>query len=144
MDLSSLNSLNGYSGVTDSTSLAQTQFVDESAKLESFQDALLMAQDDEELKNACEQFEQYFINLMFKEMQKTVLKDNSENSMFKESQAEGIYKDFLYQEYAKGMTEAGGIGLAQQMYEQMQRQNQGKITAEELMSQSQNESQSIE
>ncbi len=138
MDLNSLGGLNSYSGVTDTAALAQSQFVEESAKLESFQDKLLMAQDDEELKNACEQFEQYFINLMFKEMQKTVLKDDSENSMFKESQAEGIYKDFLYQEYAKGMTEAGGIGLAKQMYEQMQRQNQGKVTAEELMSESQN------
>ncbi len=137
MDLSSLNSLNGLNGVTDSTSLAKTQFVDESAKLESFQDALLMAEDDEELKNACEQFEQYFINLMFKEMEKTVLKDKSENSMFKESQAEGIYKDFLYQEYAKNMTDAGGIGLANQMYEQMQRQNQGRVTAEQLLSESQ-------
>ncbi len=136
MDINSLN-LNSYSGVTDSASLAQTQFVDESAKLESFQDALLMAEDDEELKNACEQFEQYFINLMFKEMQKTVNKDDSENSMFKESQAEGIYKDFLYQEYSKGMTEAGGIGLAKQMYEQMQRQNQGRVTSEELIGKNQ-------
>ncbi len=137
MDINSLNNLNKYSGITDSTALAQSQFVDESAKLESFQDALLMAEDDEELKNACEQFEQYFINLMFKEMQKTVMKDNSENSMFKESQAEGIYKDFLYQEYAKNMTEAGGIGLAKQMYEQMQRQSEGVVSAEELLSQGQ-------
>ncbi len=137
MDINSVNGLNNYSGITDSTSLAQTQFIEDSAKLDSFQDALLMAEDDEELRNACEQFEEYFINLMFKEMQKTVMKDDSENSMFKESQAESIYKDFLYQEYAKNMTAAGGIGLADQMYEQMQKQNQGTVTAEELLSESQ-------
>ncbi len=134
MDINSLSGLNNYSGISGSSTLSQSQYVDDSAKLESFQDKLLMAEDDEELKEACEQFEQYFLNLMFKEMEKTVMKDDSENSMFKESQAEGIYKDFLYQEYAKTMTDAGGIGLAQQMYYQMQRQNQGKITAEQLMS----------
>ncbi len=134
MDISSLNSLGSNLSASDSTSaLAKMQTANETAKLESFQDQLLMAEDDEELKEACEQFEEYFINLMFKEMDKTIMKDDSEDSIFKESQAESYFKDFLYEEYSKSMTQAGGIGLAQQMYDQMQQQNQGVVSTQQLL-----------
>lgn len=134
MNINNLGNLNNVASMSNSSNVSQAQFTDESAKLESFQEKLLVAQDDAELKEACDQFEEYFLNLMFKSMQKTINKDDSENSMFKESQAEKITKDFLYQEYAKSMTDAGGIGLSTQMYEQMKRQNDAKEVTEAMLS----------
>ncbi len=133
LGLSGLNSVNNSSSTVNGLNNDAAKIAQEANKLESFQDKLLQANDDKELKEACDQFEEYFLNLMLKEMQKTVNKDKSENSMFKESQGESITRDFLYQEYAKNMTAAGGIGLSKQMYEQMQKQNAGKVTTEELL-----------
>ncbi len=135
LGLSGLNSVNNSSMTSNGLNNDAAKIAQEANKLESFQEKLLQANDDKELKEACDQFEEYFINLMLKEMQKTVNKDNSENSMFKESQAESITRDFLYQEYSKSMTKAGGIGLSKQMYEQMQKQNAAKVTTEELLAQ---------
>ncbi len=133
--LSGLNSVNSQSTTVNGLNNDAAKIAQEANKLESFQDKLLQANDDAELKEACDQFEEYFLNLMFKEMNKTINKDDSENSMFKESQAESITKDYLYQEYAKSMTAAGGIGLSNQMYTQMQKQNAAKVTTEELLAQ---------
>ncbi len=133
LGLSGLNSVSNSASTANGLNNDAAKIAQEANKLESFQEKLLQANDDKELKEACDQFEEYFINLMLKEMQKTVGKDNSENSMFKESQAESITRDFLFQEYAKSMTEAGGIGLSKQMYEQMQKQNSGKVTTEQLL-----------
>ncbi len=135
LGLSGLNSVNSSSSTVNGLNNDAAKIAQEANKLESFQEKLLQANDDAELKEACDQFEEYFLSLMFKEMEKTIPKDNSENSMFKESQAESITKDYLYQEYAKTMTEAGGIGLSNQMYEQMQKQNAAKITTEQLLAQ---------
>ncbi len=138
--------VNGFSNVnnvgTQSTTVNglnndAAKIAQEANELEAFQDKLLQANDDAELKEACDQFEEYFINLMFKSMEKTIPKDESENAMFKESQGESITKDYLYQEYAKMMTEAGGIGLSKQMYDQMQVQNAAKVTTEQLLAEDQ-------
>ncbi len=90
-------------------------------EINSFSDSLdtaMETKDDEKLMDACVQFESYFIGHMYKEMQKTV--DDS-NSMFK-SQANDTYKDFLIQETAKNVAEAGGIGLADSMFKSMKAQ----------------------
>lgn len=71
-----------------------------------------------ELMEACKEFEAYFIEQIYKGMEKTIMKAEDESS------AAGQYKDFFgdmqVQEYAKIATEQnGGIGLANQLYEQM-------------------------
>ncbi len=131
--MAGIDNIGNNPNITNVSNLSQAQIAKETNEIESFQEKLLMAEDDEKLKEACDQFEEYFINLMFKEMRKTVNEDKSENSMFKKSQAENIMQDFLYQEYSKNMTEAGGIGLSDAMYEQMQKQNAGKVTSEEVL-----------
>lgn len=74
-----------------------------------------------ELMEACKEFEAYFIEQIYKGMEKTIMKAEDE-----ESSTAGQYKDFFgdmqIQEYAKIATEQGdGIGLAKQLYEQMKR-----------------------
>ncbi len=74
---------------------------------------------DEELMNACKQFEAYFLEQVFKGMQKTV--PESQFSSSSTSSLVDYYKDNMIQELAKQSTETNSIGLAQTMYEQMKR-----------------------
>lgn len=76
---------------------------------------------EEELMNACKEFEAYFIEQMYKGMEKTIMKaEDDENSTA--NQYMNAFKDMQIEEYAKMTTEQnGGIGLAQQLYEQMKR-----------------------
>jgi len=83
---------------------------------------------DDELMDACKQFEAYFVEQMFKEMLKTIPSE-SENSGSMNSMMD-YYKD----EMVKGIAEEtanqnGGLGLAQMLYEQMRR-NYGLDAAE--------------
>jgi len=76
---------------------------------------------EEELMNACKEFEAYFIEQMYKGMEKTIMKaeeDESSNA----NQYLNFFKDMQTEAYAKATAEQGnGIGLAQQLYEQMKR-----------------------
>ena len=72
------------------------------------------------LKDACKGFESMFIQLMWKEMRKTV----PENSLFGESNGEKIFRDMLDTEMSDRMSEAGGLGLADVMYKQLTAQYQ--------------------
>lgn len=74
-----------------------------------------------ELMAACKEFEAYFIEQIFKGMEKTIIKANED-----EESTTAKYKDYFgdmqIQAYAKAATEQGdGIGLAKQLYEQMKR-----------------------
>lgn len=73
--------------------------------------------DDEQLMDACKQFESYFVEQMFKEMWKTV--PETEYSFQSTGTMVDLYKDNMIQEIASMSTEAGGLGLAQTLYEQM-------------------------
>ena len=70
----------------------------------------------EEIKMACEEFESYFLQMMFREMRKTSF---NEDGMFARSNAEKIFTDMMDEEVAKSAAKAGGIGLADMMYKQM-------------------------
>lgn len=74
---------------------------------------------DDELMSVCKQFESYFVEQLFKEMKKTVPKDEDEStggtSML------DCFEDTLTQEYASMTTERGDLGIAKTLYEQMKR-----------------------
>jgi flagellar protein FlgJ len=74
---------------------------------------------DEELMDACKQFESYFLEQMFKEMVKTIPSEE-ENSGSTSSMMD-YYKDQMIQTIATDSTEQNGLGLAQMLYEQMKR-----------------------
>lgn len=71
---------------------------------------------DSELMDVCKEFESYFVEQMFKAMQKMV--PESETSKSKEM---NMFGDKLTQEYAKSATQGEGLGLAQTLYKQMKR-----------------------
>ena len=76
---------------------------------------------DEELLEACKQFEAYFLEQIFKEMQKTVDCLKAEESSDPGNNLVDYFKDNAIQELAATSTETQGLGLAQMMYVQMKR-----------------------
>ena len=74
---------------------------------------------DEELMDACKQFEAYFLEQMFKEMMKTI--PESDETSSSNSQLMDYYKDEMVQQIASDSTEQNSLGLAQMLYEQMKR-----------------------
>lgn len=73
--------------------------------------------DLEGLKEASEQFEAYFINLLLKQMRRTSLGAD----LVPKSQARETFEGMLDQEYAKSMAKGEGIGLAKSLYESMKK-----------------------
>jgi len=61
---------------------------------------------------AAQDFEAMFLNTMFSQM---MTKTDGEGP-FGGSQATGVWRSFLTQEYAKSFAQAGGIGIAKDVY----------------------------
>lgn len=77
---------------------------------------------DDELLEACKEFESYFLEQVFKEMQKTVDCFKAEGSdSDSNSTLVDFFEDSAMQELAATSTETQGLGLAQTLYEQMKR-----------------------
>ena len=96
---------------------------------------------DDELMDACKQFESYFVEQMLKEMEKTVPTDELDEGS--NSQLIDYYKDSLTQQYSKDSTERGGLGIAQTLYQQMKR-NYAAVPDETGTSQSADTSNTIQ
>ncbi len=74
---------------------------------------------DDELLDACKQFEAYFIEQMYKGMLKTI--PQSEETSNYTSTIMDYYKDQMIQGIAEETSKQSGLGLAQMLYEQMKR-----------------------
>ena len=81
---------------------------------------------DEEMLAACKEFEAYLVEQVYKQVQSTIKSDSDEDDTY----------DLQAQQYAKLVSDQGKLGLAQQLYESMKKQN-AAITPEELHEQEQ-------
>lgn len=75
---------------------------------------------DEELLSACKEFEAYFLEQVFKEMQKTVDVFKDEETSPNKNLVDYFQGNAL-QDLAGISTETQGLGFAQMMFEQMKR-----------------------
>lgn len=75
--------------------------------------------DEEQLMNACKGFEAYFVQKIIEQTKKSILDDEEENGEYMK-----YFSDLMNEQYANLITESGGIGLAQQLYDSM-KQNYG-------------------
>ncbi|MBQ9867774.1 MAG: hypothetical protein IJM34_12220 [Lachnospiraceae bacterium] len=118
MDITNISAMNEYT-----RSLASAQNTD---KLRS--DAK-SAQTDEEMLNACKEFETYLWEQVIKSMKKSSEVFSGE----KQDQTVDYFMDSAITDTARKMTEQtmGSNSLAMQMYEQMKR-NAGGLTLEEI------------
>lgn len=90
---------------------------------------------EEELMDACKEFESYFMEQVFNSMIKTtkVFSDDDENGYA--SKMVDYFKDYAVQELCAQVTSGNGLGLANTLYEQMKRNygiGAGIISAEDV------------
>jgi len=114
-----MSSINSYSSDIITSAMKQKQ---EQQKVNSFEEELNKAaesNDETKLKEACQEFESYFINYIFKQMQNSVYSINNGEGLIRRSQGEEIFTEMLNEEYSKRATKQGGIGLADMMYKQL-------------------------
>lgn len=100
---------------TDSASDARQK-----TQISGFEAALKKAAesgDKTALKKACQDFESIFVQMVFKNMRSTV----PEDGLFEKSQAQSIFEGMLDEELSKKVSSAGGMGLADILYEQLQK-----------------------
>lgn len=110
MDLSGLTS--AYSQYTDALGVKGSA---SSEKISSLQQKNLKGASDEELLEVCKEFEAYFMEMMMKEMVKTVGSDEESSALV------DYFKDSAITDLAKQASDQNQLGLAQQLYEQMKR-----------------------
>lgn len=108
MDIGSLNMYTSY--ISDEAAANKTQ---NSLNL----NADYTQTSEEELMDACKQFEAYFLEQVMKEMVKTI--PESEESSGANGTLVDYFKDNMIQELATQSTETNSLGLAQMLYEQM-------------------------
>jgi len=82
-------------------------------------DSAMESKDKTKLRQACVDFEGYFIQMMFKEMRKTV---NTSDGLFPKGQAEKLFQEMLDEETAKAIAGGRGLGLADMMFKQLSQQ----------------------
>lgn len=108
----------GLSGYDMTNKLGQ---LDNENKAESFSNALesaVKSKDDTALMDACKEVETYMISSIFKQMKQPT---ESDESLIPKGDYEKMFESDMIDDMAKNMTNAGGIGLAKMMYEQMSR-----------------------
>ncbi len=75
--------------------------------------------EDEKLMDVCKQFESYLLEQVFKNMDKTVMRANEDDSP--NGNLVNFFKEQTIQTLATQSTEQSPLGLAQMLYEQLKR-----------------------
>lgn len=86
-------------------------------------------EDPEKLMEVCKQFESVFLNMMLKQMRATVV----EGGLTEKSHGRDIFESMQDEGLAQEMAKGNGVGLAQFLYKQMQRQIVIKDSEEVIM-----------
>ena len=111
-----------FGGISSAyTDYVQSQNTAESKLRQEITDKDYSKATDDELLSACKQFEAYFLEQVFKGMQKTVDCIKTEESSGSGNSLVDYFKYSAMQELASTSTETQGLGLAQMLYEQMKR-----------------------
>ncbi|MCD7725468.1 MAG: rod-binding protein [Clostridiales bacterium] len=114
MDLTGLSSYTDY--MTDADRLAA-----ESLQSQLEKTAQTQGTDDDELLDACKQFEAYLWEQVYKEMTKSVDFFGSDEEDGYASNMVDYFKDSVIQEVAEQTASQGSNSLAQMLYEQAKR-----------------------
>ena len=117
MDIGSIN--NGFVNTVNDNAKAASNDLSKKLKTD------MSGATDEELMEACQQFEAYFIEQVFKNM-KTSMVPQSEELSRANATLKDFYEDKLWSEYSAQAAKQSSNGLAQMLYEQMKR-NYGTV-----------------
>lgn len=110
--------ISGISNILDLQKQVATQAVDpsETKDFEAILTEAMEKQDNEELKEACDELEGYMLSMMFKQMKSSML---SGDSLIAKGDYESMFEDTYINNLCDEMVKAGGIGLSDAMYKQM-------------------------
>lgn len=114
MDINGLGS--GFLNTLTSAETVKSKVEDE-----AFQNIIKRAmenKDDEALKDACAEFESYYLNKVFTEMRKSI----PESGLYEETQGRKIYEDMLYEAYSKEISKGQGAGIKDMLFQQLKKQ----------------------
>ncbi len=115
---------------TSEANIVRGQAARDKSDLESFSQKLKAVQDkaaannakavrspeeDKKLRKACQEMEALFLNLMLSKMRDTV----PERTLFPKSSGEKIMQSMMDVELTRTMSQAGGIGLGNLLYNQL-------------------------
>ena len=113
MDISGLSS--DYSAYLSSSSAAADKM--NNIKRTDYTNAT-----DDELMDACKQFEQYLVEMVMDEVMDTVdIFGTGEPSSSAMASSQDLMKDSMVQTMAKQLTDGSNLGIAQELYESMKR-----------------------
>jgi len=114
--------------VSSIDSLNTSSTYNTSASTNSLENSLsssdLSTASDDKLLAVCKDFESYFVEQVFKGMQKMVPKNEDDKTSSSSSSLTDYYKDELTSKYATSASESNGgegLGIAKILYEQMKR-----------------------
>lgn len=108
-------------GISSYTDYLSDQNTSETKLSDTIKNTDYSQANEDELMEACKEFESYFVEMVFKEMQKTVDCFKDEEGSDPNNNLVDFFKDTTMQELASTSTENQGLGLAQMLYEQMKR-----------------------
>jgi len=111
MDIGNMSAMTDY--VTDTATNA-SQVNSSALKSKDYAKAT-----DEELMDACKEFEAYFLEQVFKEMWKSVPRQESDSAAT--STLTEYFQDEMIKELSADAVDQNSTGLAQSLYEQMKR-----------------------
>lgn len=107
-------------GISNAVPLTEKMgIVNEVTEVKGFEGALQKAQDNqnqEELREACKQVEHYMLTSIMKQMKKSI---EIGEPLIPKGDYEEMFEDQLVEAQCQEFVEAGGIGLAEMMYQQM-------------------------
>ncbi len=105
-------------GIGNDITSAYSQITESESTVTDFKkiiDQAISEKDDKELKKACEDFEAYYVQRLFKEMRKTI----PDGGLFEQSNEKNIYTEMLDTEYSNVVSENSGTGIAKILYKQL-------------------------
>ncbi len=116
-----IGSMSSYTDYIASTATSQTKLAEN----------ISAGSSDDELLDACKEFEAYFIEQVFNAMMETTKAFSDEEENTYATKMVDYFKDTAVQELTNQATGQNGFGIAQTLYEQMKRQYSA-LTPEEV------------
>lgn len=98
----------------------QAELEKSKAEVEKLQQSVQAAQESgdlEALKKVAKEFEEIFVNMLLKSMRSTIM----DGGLTEKSNQRGMFEGMLDEEFAKQISEKGGIGIQDMMVRQLQR-----------------------
>jgi len=117
----SINRIGWLSGNSYGQILSSTQDKTGSKDFTRIMNNQLKNKEQEKLYKSCQELESVFLNKVLDSMRATVVS----GGLFAKSFAQDTFESMLYEEYAKKMSQAGSLGIADIIYKQLSQQLQG-------------------